>query len=121
MGDIFDSVAGDSNKPAQKNAPAAGTPPQYTPGRPSGDIFDHVAAGAYDAQPSTDNVQQPQPGLLDTANRFYQSNPNDSALAKVGKSLGRLGMAVPNLVHTVVSPAKDLWKVRLRGRAGARV
>src|SRR5215467_8403358 len=39
-------------------------PPQYTPGRSSGDIFDHVEAGAYDRQPSTETGQ---PGFASTA------------------------------------------------------
>ena len=73
MADIFDTVAADSTNAAPKAASSvgtpsvAGTPPQsqYAPGRPSGDIFDHVAAGAYDQRPSTEDGQNR--GFLETA------------------------------------------------------
>lgn len=67
MGDIFDSVAGDSTKTPPNTAPSLGAPApssQYAPGQPSGDVFDHVAAGAYDKQSSPESGR---PGFASTA------------------------------------------------------
>jgi hypothetical protein len=49
---------------------------------------------------------EPQ-SFLDTANKFYASNPNDSTLAKIGKGFGRVAMAAPNLVNAIVSPPTE--------------
>ncbi len=79
MPDIFDTVA--ANAPTSSSAPpqqaAQTTPnrsanPQYASGRPSGDIFDHVAAGAYDKQEESEQPSEPQ-GLGRVAKGVYDT------------------------------------------------
>jgi hypothetical protein len=51
----------------------------------------------------------PEPGMLDTANQYYnqQAAPGEGVLSRMGRSLGRTAMMVPNAVSAAVSPATD--------------
>jgi len=53
----------------------------------------------------TEQGKAQQPGMLDTANQFYQSNPSDPWYTKIAKGLGRVAMMPPNVASAMTSPA----------------
>lgn len=57
----------------------------------------HFTIGPPEVTPS-------QPGMLDTANQFYQSNPNDSLLTRIAKGLGRVATMPANVGAALVTP-----------------
>lgn len=46
---------------------------------------------------------QKEPSYLDVANSAYASNPSDPTLKKIGKSLGRTALMIPNLLSAATS------------------
>jgi hypothetical protein len=52
--------------------------------------------------------QQPEPGLLETANQYYNKvAPGEGILSRIGKGLGRAAMVIPNAASAMVSPATE--------------
>jgi hypothetical protein len=53
-------------------------------------------------------AQQPEPGLLETANQYYNKVvPGEGILSRIGKGLGRAAMVIPNAASAMVSPATE--------------
>jgi archaellum component FlaC len=49
----------------------------------------------------------PQPSMLDTANQYYASNPNEGVGTRVGKSLGRTALMIPNILRAATAGPTD--------------
>src|SRR5437867_3642628 len=51
-----------------------------------------------------------EPGLLDTANQMYASDPNAPMSTRIAQSFGRTAMMVPNLISAATSGPTDQEK-----------
>ena len=62
-----------------------------------------VAASSGVSGSWTEDSAAQKSGWIDTANAYYASNPTEPRPTRVGKSLGRTAMMVPNLISAAVS------------------
>jgi hypothetical protein len=74
----------------------------------TGDPYSEFRAATPKATATTAPAAK-QPGLIDTANNFYNAPPapGEGMIARIGRSLGRTAMMPVNIASAVVSPADE--------------
>jgi hypothetical protein len=52
-------------------------------------------------------ASKPEPGLLGRANHYLNETSGDPAITRVGKSLGRTALGIPNMVNEALAPPRN--------------
>jgi hypothetical protein len=106
---------------AQKTAaPPSAQTPAPTPAAPSAGISDRMSAFKNPPAPPTPPEQKQN--FLDTANQYYNKvDPSSPWYSRVGQSLGRTAMMVPNLINAAAASPTEEEQKQGFGDTGAKL